>query len=112
MKPRLAYIDHALRYVGCFLMRMRIEEGIEITAAESLEDFLKDHDLNDFSVLLYHPGRKKQYLIPEVKKRFPHLRVAGITAPGSQQDYLPSDEFPMFTYNAKHRIAEFVRGNQ
>jgi hypothetical protein len=111
MQPRAAWIDHCDGTNALFAMQLRWS-GVDLAVASTLDEFLREHDLNDFPVLMYHPGREEQHKIVEVIQKYPKLTVALITAPGSGGDYrsLKSD-IPVLTYDAEH-AEKFIREHQ
>ena len=108
-KPRLAYIDYTA--CGTLMVINLRERGIIIAGAETLDDFLTKNRMEDFPALLYHPGIKQQHLLREIPKKFPHLKIAGITSPTSGGDYLSSN-LPVFSYNSIDAIEKWIRENQ
>ena len=67
-KIKVAYIDYTT-YGTLMVLQLR-ENGIDLVGADSLDDFLSRHDLKEFPVLLIHPGRSNQPLVPKIVKDF------------------------------------------
>ena len=108
-KIKVAYIDYTT-YGTLMVLQLR-ENGIGIVGADSLDDFLSRHNLKEFPVLLIHPGRGNQPLVPKLVKDFPHIKIALTTSPTSEGDYFGSD-IPAFGYSSIRAIEEFIRENQ
>jgi hypothetical protein len=113
---RLAYIDH-MEASGLFAMILR-DRDIDVKAAGSLEEFEEKYNLEEFPVLLFHPGVKKQHEFLEVREKYPNLVIAGITSPGSDQDYnifkksreqRKGFDLRIFTYFGVEDIEEFLK---
>lgn len=111
MNPKCAWIDYCRGQNFLFAFELR-ERGIQLDEGDTLDEFLSNFDLNDYSVLLYHPGRENKHMIREVTEKYPNTKLALITAPSSGVDYgkIGSD-LPCFTYNV-NAVEKFIRENQ
>ncbi len=111
MKPKCAWIDYEGGLHVLFAMELR-EKGIQLDARSTLEEFSQEFDLNNYPVLLYHPGLKRQGTIPEVVAQYPKTKVALIISPCSSTDYTNlNSDMPCFTYDAES-VAKFILENQ
>jgi hypothetical protein len=109
---KVAYIDYKLNV--SFTKKLR-EKGVDLTVSDTLKEFeMKGHLLDDFQVLLFHPGIDYQYEIGRVKKEYPNLALAVVTPPTSQIDYMGSRkrDFPIFSYKDLNKIMKFIKTNQ
>lgn len=107
MKPKLAYIDYTLNLDSPFIEILKRE--VEVTFAKTFEDFLKDNDLNSFSVLLCHPGLRQFHNLSKIVKDYPTLSLALITS--AKFDYFGSD-LPIFSYSSHDAVINYVKENQ
>ena len=75
---KIAYIYHNFdgEISSIQLAMVLFERCYEVIVAKTLEQFEGKHNLNEFSVLLYHPGKDQQHLIPVVQKKYPKLLLA------------------------------------
>ena len=108
MTLKCAWIDHE-GYNHIELVGELKERGIRVEPRATLDLFLQDLDLNDYPVLLYHPGIRAQHRLREVVERFPHTTVAVIVQSCSREEYQKYD-LPILSYNPDE-VAEFVRKN-
>ncbi len=107
--PKLAYIDYST--AGSQMVIELWERNLEIAGAESLDDFLTRNDMQDYPVLLFHPGVNQQHQLRELPERFPHLKIAIVTSPTSGGEYLNLGSI-VFGYNHLDAIEKWVRENQ
>jgi len=111
---RIAYIDHkydgniaSIKLAMCLQKR-----GFKVNVAQTLEEFERKNDLKDFSVLLFHPGIDQQYLIPQVRARFPKLPMAIFTNLSDDYDDCEEGEIHFFDKNRVDGIVEFIKQHE
>ena len=107
MKPKLAYIDYGLDLSKPFIEILKRKN--DVTYAKTFEDFLKDNDLNSFSVLLYHPGLRDGHNLSKIVENYPTLPIAIITH--AEFDYFGSD-LPIFSFSSQDAIISYINENQ
>jgi hypothetical protein len=111
IKPKCAWIDICGELNVLFAMELR-QRGIQLDTRSTLEEFLQEFNLNDYPVLLYHPGIKEQHRLKEVIESYPNTKVALITAPCSGSDYKKiQSDIPTFAYEVDY-VEQFIRDNQ
>lgn len=107
---RCAWIDHTNAYDGMFGLRIMACE-IDITGASTLEDFFRDNDLNNFPVLLYHPGKD----MPRLKwlvDNYPRLNIGLLTLGSSfEKRMIGVREIAVLPYIADV-VSGFVKDHQ
>ncbi len=94
MKPKLAYIDHRIKFAGKFIERLE-QEGIDFKPYYSFDEFFKENDLKEFPVMICHPRLNNQGMLAKIVQQFPHLKVGLISF--TEYEYCESD-IPAFSY--------------
>lgn len=108
MNKKLAYIDYkAGTLVVTMLVRELRNRGINVDFDKTLEQFLQERDLSNYSILLYHPGIKHQKSIEIIRSEYPDITLALITSTGSTGEYLIPDT-PIFDYKSVDEIVKFI----
>lgn len=113
-QPRAFYVDHGFNEVATDKLRGR---GIDILFEPSLGGPNPEFDLNNFPVLLIHPGEEGKQVIPEIAEKYPHLSIALVTVGVSKMDRnAPKDggssDMPMFYDDQIDEMERFIRDNQ
>ena len=112
-EPRAAWIDYT---TGGSLTIMGLREGgIELCVANTLSDFQRKFSLENFPVLLFHPGVEHQHEVGEIKSKYPQLVFAIVTNPFGASDYKAfrrSNDLSVFGYDKIDAIERFIRENQ
>jgi len=108
MAPKLAYIDHRIKFAKRFIETLQ-REGIDFKPYDSLDKFLSENNLRDFPVMICHPGLDNQCLLGKIAKEFPHLKLGLISF--TEYEYCDSD-IPAFSYNIPESAIEWIKENQ
>lgn len=112
-KPRAAWIDYA---AGGILTIMELRErGIELCVTNTLSDFQGKFSLENFPVLLFHPGISHQHEVGEIRTKYPQLAFALVTNPLGRSDYKAfrgKSDLLIFGYEETDAIEGFIRKNQ
>jgi len=109
MKPKCAWIDHE-GYQHIEFWKELERREIQVDVGATLDTFLQHFDLNDYPVLLYHPGIRQQHRIKEVVERYPNTTVALIIDSCSLKDYRQF-EIPVLNYDVDS-VERFIRDCQ
>ena len=108
MTLKFAYVDHRIQFARKFIDDLQ-NAGIEFKPYSSFDEFFKENNLQDFSVLLCHPGLNNQCLLGKIAKEFPHLKLGLISF--TEWEYCESD-IPSFSYNFPDRVINWIKENQ
>ena len=110
MKPKLAYVDHRIRFAHNFIELLE-KEGIDFKPYASFEKFFSENDLKEFPVMICHPGLDNQSVLTKIVKDFPHLKL-GLISFTEYEYYCEEDNIICFSYNTPQSAIEWIKKNQ
>lgn len=111
MTIKLAYIDHRLQFIPKSFLQSLKEADINFRPYSSLEEFLGENNLREFSVMICHPGLNNQGLLGKITKEFPHLKL-GLISFTEYEYFCEEDGIPAFSYNIPESVVKWIIENQ